>query len=827
MVDDGRAVRVLADPPVNPWRLVEVGKGTRARTAPDMPVPDAPAGLFRARVEQRFNVPYVSVPNADGVYDSLRVVSNRRRVGRDSTEYLAVGYDRGVLPGGAAPDGFWERSGDAVEMRIPWLLINVTDPSSRTVLAGMGRAAAGPGRTAQGLVVVAGGEAVAPDSLVGALGTRTVADIGVVAAVAHRDGPWSTLPAQGGQAARFTWPTWEADGVRWRARKRPVYEVMRATYAALDPYGQGGVAEPAPVPAAAAAVQVDSADAAWDAGDTERAFSLYSARLARDSTDEVALHRVALMEAWSERYEESLDLFDRLLVANPVNLDARVDRARVRAWSGDVNGALDALGTLLDEHPDFVPALEARATFEAWAGRYDAALSAYDDLLAIAPDNAAARRQQAQVLSWASRFEASRAVYDSILAADPADVEARLGLARSLTFSDDLEEAIAQYRRILDEHPGNVAALQGLGRALSWRGRLVGGEDVYRRAVATDTTDVASLVGLAQNLRWQGRNAAALDVLGDARRLAPNDGDVREQLRWVYMALGTQLRPGVVVEHDSDGNHMVTESVTGSWHPLPRLTLRADAYQRALDQNALSRSAYGLTVSGAWQAEPGWTASLGLGGSRTDGPGPSSFSAWSVGVTSPGRYPVGGALTVASYALDATALLAERGVRLTETSATGRWVPSPGWRVDGSLGRATFDGSEANRRTNLSLAASRRVRRIWTVGAGVRSFSFQKDLNDGYFDPDFYGIAEITGRWLLEPDPWSFLVELAPGMQQVTRDGSVTGAVRVSGRVAYRMGPGREVSLGAGYSSAGLQSFSTGASDYRYTAVILGAGWTF
>lgn len=41
----------------------------------------------------------------------------------------------------------------------------------------------------------------------------------------------------------------------------------------------------------------------------------------------------------------------------------------------------------------------------------------------------------------------------------------------------------------------------------------------------------------------------------------------------------------------------------------------------------------------------------------------------------------------------------------------------------------------------------------------------------------------------------------------------------------YLVGPGRELSLYFRYASVGLLSFSTGSSDYQYTAVILGFNW--
>ncbi|MFQ5538478.1 MAG: tetratricopeptide repeat protein [Gemmatimonadota bacterium] len=832
LVDDGTSLRLLADPPSNPFRIVEVGPAPLPppRT---VPVGDPPPGLFHQRAEMRYNLPYYTLPNDDGKYDTLRVIVNRRRFARDSTEYLAAGYDRGFLPGGEGPDGLWvrERDGTALEVRIPWTLLNVTDPSSRRVLQGPGEANArdavvGP----DGRYRLPPGAEAWPDSVFGALGTEEVSDVGIAVALGSGDAwrSWPGLRRPGG--FRFAWEGWEEPA--WTQRRRGVFEAMRDVYTELGG-GRGEAASRPEAPGAAApppsptAAQVDEADEAWKRGDTEQARILYEARLAEDPADGTALHRLGLMRAWEEDYPGALELLDRLVSLHPEDLDARVDRARVRAWGGDLDGALADLDQVLAERPDFLPALEARALFEAWAGRYEESLAAYDELLGIAPDNAQARRQQAQVLSWASRFERSRAIYDSLLSADPDDVEARLGLARVLTFADDLRGAEAEYRRVLRDHPEDVRALQGLGRTLSWGGRLVDGEQAFRRALVRDPEDLASLVGLAQNLRWQGRNAAALEVLERARALAPNNSDVREQMRWVRVALGRAVRPRVVVENDSDDNHMVSTIFVGQWHPVPRLGVRADAYQRSLSQGALERSALGLSVTASYQFEPGWTVQAGLGGSRNDGEGPRSMAAWRTGVASPGRYPAAGTLTLASYALDATALLAERGVRLREATLSGRWTPAPGWRLDGALGRAVFSGSRDNRRLNAAVSATRRLSRRWSVGAGYRMFTFEEDLTDGYFDPDFYGIGEVNGRWLYERGRWSLLVEAAPGVQKVTSAGSVAGSFRASGRVAYNVAPGREVSLSGGYSSTGLQSFSTGRSDYRYTAVILAASWVF
>jgi hypothetical protein len=149
---------------------------------------------------------------SDGRFDALRVLTNGLRFGRDGAEYLAMGYDRGLLPGGASPDGFWEwlEDGSALEVRIPWALINVTDPSSRRVV-----------------------RIGAPANKRGELATTQVDGVRLVLGLRAGE-TWHSLPATGRaeDIAQFSWATWEQP--EWTSRRRPIFEAMREAYRALD-----------------------------------------------------------------------------------------------------------------------------------------------------------------------------------------------------------------------------------------------------------------------------------------------------------------------------------------------------------------------------------------------------------------------------------------------------------------------------------------------------------------------------------------------------------------------------------------------------------------
>ena len=229
----GREVRLLADPASNPFRMHRVRNDLAEAPLVVAPTPETrPPGFFTGRFEQRFNMPYLTQPRYDGRYDSLRVITNRPRFGRDGTEYAALGYDRGILPVGEPPDGLWliDSTETVMEVRLPWTLINVTDPSQRRILQDQ---VGTPARQRQ-----------SADNPGLSLGTVTVPHIGIVVAARDSSGVWYHLPESRARrdVARFQWPTW--DTPRWRARRRPVYWSMKETFAALEPAVLNGGASP-------------------------------------------------------------------------------------------------------------------------------------------------------------------------------------------------------------------------------------------------------------------------------------------------------------------------------------------------------------------------------------------------------------------------------------------------------------------------------------------------------------------------------------------------------------------------------------------------------
>lgn len=150
----------------------------------------------------------------DGVFDSMNVTVNRARFGRDGTFYPARGYNRGRLRHGteaasSLSDWYYDSAGGLLEIRIPWMLLNVTDPSTRTLLY---ETAPGDGF----------GTAKAESWHVGVLVLDREGH--EIAALPRIDQTWKLSAF-----VPWRWEGWTTP--RYHQRMKPAYQAMRQTWA--------------------------------------------------------------------------------------------------------------------------------------------------------------------------------------------------------------------------------------------------------------------------------------------------------------------------------------------------------------------------------------------------------------------------------------------------------------------------------------------------------------------------------------------------------------------------------------------------------------------
>ncbi len=189
---------------------------------------DRPYTLYRrlpvrgARVPDSvtvYNRPFRSLANADGLYDTLRVAPNRRRITRDGRAVPERLLERNRLRHARSAetslaDWFADSASGTIEVRLPWGLLHVLDPSAHRVLQGRPGAHDPEATTTEGFrFVVQSYDPASP-----ALGGDAL--------------PRGSARGAFGEPPRWRWPAWEQP--TWHAEvKQPVFDALRATFRAI------------------------------------------------------------------------------------------------------------------------------------------------------------------------------------------------------------------------------------------------------------------------------------------------------------------------------------------------------------------------------------------------------------------------------------------------------------------------------------------------------------------------------------------------------------------------------------------------------------------
>ncbi|HRQ78926.1 MAG TPA: hypothetical protein PLY94_10025 [Gemmatimonadaceae bacterium] len=189
--------RLLVDPPYNLYRF-------------------APIVGSRPPLRQSvYNRPFRSLRNDDGRFDTLWVTPNRRTIGRDGTVFEAQRIERNLLrharqQESTLADWYADSATRTIELRLPWGLLHVTDPSARQVLSG-----------------VNGGDPAHVTTDAFRFVVRTL-DVGGATPLLR-----DALPATG--SAAWSWTPWETP--RWHAERKPAFDAMREAFRTIPDAG--------------------------------------------------------------------------------------------------------------------------------------------------------------------------------------------------------------------------------------------------------------------------------------------------------------------------------------------------------------------------------------------------------------------------------------------------------------------------------------------------------------------------------------------------------------------------------------------------------------
>ena len=217
---DTRLANTGSTSPVGLEFLIDLKGPANSQVLVDHPYnlykPASIIGSKPAVVQYVYNRPFRTRANAAGQWDSLYVVTNRRRLSRDGTVFEAIGYNRNRLlyarqPDNSLADWYADSAKGVIELRLPWGMLHLVDPSARRVLFGNVATGKVDGAITDGFRFVV--ESYDPRRPAGG------AD-------------WLPRAASGfANPATWSWPTWEAP--KWHSEMKPLFGAMQRVFATI------------------------------------------------------------------------------------------------------------------------------------------------------------------------------------------------------------------------------------------------------------------------------------------------------------------------------------------------------------------------------------------------------------------------------------------------------------------------------------------------------------------------------------------------------------------------------------------------------------------
>lgn len=345
-----------------------------------------------------------------------------------------------------------------------------------------------------------------------------------------------------------------------------------------------------------------------DADAYPRAVALYQAALAEAPGDREVRLRLARVLAWSQRYDEALAEYDRLLADSAEGpegaaaADVAVERAEVLSWAGRIDEAIVAFDAALALDPRSARAARGLARAYRWSGRNAPADRAYARALALEEDAEARQEWAALRAGFPPRTGVDAELYE--------DSEGFRELRTAVTASlfPDLDTQLVGRLGAIDLRGPRVAAAPWLARedrggevtvvarrvlAERVEGELELGARVFREAgafpLARGRLQLTSSAGAVLGLEVDHR-----DALDRTDAVAALEDRLRDTTTRISLWKGLPRRFEVFADAQvgllSDANLRSAVGATLSWQPWAERELRLHAgggYLGYTDRSAL------------------------------------------------------------------------------------------------------------------------------------------------------------------------------------------------------------------------------------------------
>jgi tetratricopeptide (TPR) repeat protein len=278
--------------------------------------------------------------------------------------------------------------------------------------------------------------------------------------------------------------------------------------------------------------------AAQQAGELERAVSLYERVLAAVGDEPRILSNLGAAYSRLGRYPEAVERYERALALAPSEAAIRQNLALALYKTGELGKAASEAARVHAEQPDNEAATLLLAECHLSLGEHDEVVRLLRREDGLPPEGRAAQYLLGTALLAAGRVDEAQAVLDRVLKEDSA--EAHVVLATMYVRDGECGKARPEIERALAMNPQLPLVNYLRGKCLmedevsDWAGAA----DAFRHELAVNPSHLESNLLLGELLRQEARYEEALPYVEHAARLRGGDLAVQFSRGALYVALG-------------------------------------------------------------------------------------------------------------------------------------------------------------------------------------------------------------------------------------------------------------------------------------------------
>lgn len=482
------------------------------------------------------------------------------------------------------------------------------------------------------------------------------------------------------------------------------------------------------------------------AGEWDLAIDIYEHLLSIHPDDEEILIRKSDIELSLERYDDAITTLEEIAGISP---DDKIYFKISQAYSisGQPEPALEAINKALEFDPDNKQYLESKAILANWKGDYDSAIEAYNKLLKIDPDDESLLFKLGNAHNWTGNSDKAVHYYREFLKEVPDSSPALLRLSQAESFRGNYRgslNAIERYREIEGEDDNYYTETS---RALIFAGRPKKGLDMLSQPLMKEPDNYDLNVIRTFGLLNTRQHEAALDSLAHTISINPDHPYNRDFQRFITTPMKSSVELHGRAYFDSDDITILHQSAAFRQviSPTTSLNYRVRADQLTVDSGSpFSRQSGGDYIyhfSGLFGVDhfvnPDLNISAmgGIAGTDQDVSPAYNFrlSYWpsdslKISTINEFEYYIVSPLSV------------DRNVRRFLNRVVFNYQPFIGYYLNGwaSLNFFTDDNWQWEAYINPRKEILRTQYLNFDIGASGYWFGFDKDLDNGYFDPGFY-----------------------------------------------------------------------------------------